>query len=102
MRTRKFRARNEIVDRGAVTKSQKKERKPTWRGKWESAISGKRLGNVRKEPLAVSVTMEHLETDAIRDKEDHRPLLHKKRRHRLTERYPQQVQAAEERALLEQ
>ena len=44
----------------------------------------------------------HLETDAIRDKKDNRPLLHQKPRHRLTGGYPQKVQAAEERALLEQ
>ena len=43
-----------------------------------------------------------LETDAIRDKEDNRRFLHQKQRHRLTGRYPQKVQAAEERALLEQ
>ena len=42
-----------------------------------------------------------LETDAIRDKKDNRPLLHQKRRHRLTGRYPQKVQEAEEKVLLE-
>ena len=35
-------------------------------------------------------------------KKDNRPLLHQKRRHRLTERYPQNVQAAEGNVLLEQ
>ena len=43
-----------------------------------------------------------LDTDAIRDKKDNRPLLHQKRKHRLMGRYRQKVQAAEERALLEQ
>ena len=71
------------------------------RGKWESAISGKQLDNVLKETHAVSVMMEHLETDAIRDKTDNHPLLHQKRRHRLTERNPQKVQVAEEKVLLE-
>ena len=33
--------------------------------------------------------VQRLETDAIRDKKDNRPLLHQKRRHRLLERYPQ-------------
>ena len=33
--------------------------------------------------------IQRLETDAIRDKKDNRPLLHQKRRHRLTGRYPQ-------------
>ena len=33
------------------------------------------------------------ETDAIRDKKNNRPLLHQKRRHRLTERHPEEIQA---------
>ena len=44
----------------------------------------------------------HLETDARWDKKDNRPLLHQKRRHTLTERYPLKVRAVEERALQEQ
>ena len=44
----------------------------------------------------------HLETDARKDKKDSRPLLHQKRRHRLTRRCPKKVQAAEERAFPEQ
>ena len=79
MRTRNFRAWSEIV-----------------------AISGKQLDNVRKKTHVVSVMIPRLETDMIRDKNDNRPLLHQTRRHRLTGRYPQKVQAAEERALLEQ
>ena len=66
MRTRNFKARNERVERGVVTKSRKGE-KSAWRGKWESAISGKQLDNVPKENYAVPVMIEHLETGAIRD-----------------------------------
>ena len=44
----------------------------------------------------------HLETDVWGDKKNNRPLLHQKRRHRLTERYAQKVQAAEEKVLQEQ
>ena len=47
-------------------------------GKWESAFSGKQLADVRNETHAVSVTIPHLETDALRDKKDNRPLLHQK------------------------
>ena len=39
--------------------------------------------------------IQRLETDAIRDEKDNRDLLHQERRHRLTERYHQKVQAAE-------
>ena len=56
----------------------------------------------RKETHVVSVMIEPLSTDAVRDKKDNRPLLHQKPRHRLTERYPQKVHAAERRAFLEQ
>ena len=65
------------------------EKKPAWIGRWENAISGKHLDSVRKETHAVSVMIPRLETDAIRDKKDNRPLLHHKRRHKLTGRYPQ-------------
>ena len=34
---------------------------------WENAVSGKQLDSVRKETHVVSVMIEHLETDAIRD-----------------------------------
>ena len=75
MRTRNFRVRNEIVERGAVTR---KGEKPAWRGKSENAISGKQLDSVRKETHAVSTIIPRLETDATRDKRDNRPLLHQK------------------------
>ena len=74
------------MEKGAVTKS---------------AISGKQSDCVRRETHVVSVMIENVETDAIKDKKDNRPLLHQKRRHGLTGRYPQKVQAGEERALLE-
>ena len=60
------------------------------------------MASARKETHAVSAMTRHLETEAIRDKKDNRPLLHRKQRHRQTERYPQNVQAAEEQAFLEQ
>ena len=41
MRTRNFRVRNEIVERGGAVTTSQKERKVTLRGKWENAISGK-------------------------------------------------------------
>ena len=48
----------------------------------ENAIGGKQLDSVRKETLEVSVMVEHLETDAIRDKKDNRLLLHQKQAQR--------------------
>ena len=57
--------------------------------------------NVRKETHVVSVMIQRLESDAIRDEKDNRPLLHQKRRHRLTERNLQKVQVAEEKVFLE-
>ena len=59
------------------------------------------MDSVREETRVVSVMIEHLETDATRDKKDNRPLLHQKRRHRLTERKRQKGQASEEKFLLE-
>ena len=60
------------------------------------------MDSVRKETHEVSVTRKHLETGAITDKKDSRLLLHQKRRHRLTERNHQEVQASEGTVLLEQ
>ena len=101
MRTRNLRAWNEKVETGTVTKSQK------WR---EVSVerSGRilppveRLDNVRKETHVVSVMIQRLETDAMRDKKDNRLLLHQKRRHRLTERSHQKVHTSEGKVLLEQ
>ena len=101
MRTPNFRAWNEIVERGAVTKSRKGREIPAWNGKWENAISGKQLDSVRKETHVVSFMIERLVTDAIRNLKDHRLLLHQKRRHRLTERNHVKVQASEWKVLLE-
>ena len=61
-----------------------------------------KLDNVRKETHVVSVMIQRLETDAIRDKKDNRLLLHQKRRHRLTERSHQKVHTSEGKVLLEQ
>ena len=55
-----------------------------------------------KETHVVSVMIPHLETDVRGDKKEKRPLLHQKRRQRLTERYPQKVQASGVKVLLEQ
>ena len=80
-----------------------KEEKPVWRGKWDNAVSGTQLDNVRKETHVISVMVERLETDAIRDEK--RTIvffLHQKRRHRSTKRNPQEVQASGEKVLLEQ
>ena len=90
------------MDRGAVTKSQKGNRRTvSVERKVGECISGKQLDGVRKETHVVSVIIEHLETDAIRDKKDSRLLLHQKRRHRLTERNHQKVQASDGKVLLE-
>ena len=61
----------------------------------ESEGKKSKLDRVRQETCVVPVMIERLETDATRDKKDNRPLLHRKHRHRLTERNPQKVQVAE-------
>ena len=55
----------------------------------------------KKEIHAVSVMIEYLETDAIRNTKDTRLFLYQQRRHRLTERNHQHVQVAEEKVLLD-
>ena len=87
MRTRSFRARNERVERGAATKSQK--------GRKDSVDHG------RKGTHAVSVMMDHLETDAIRDKKRQSSSLAPKAQTQTDEKIPSKVQEAEERAPLE-
>ena len=84
MRTRNFRVRNEVVERGSVTKSQK-ERKSTLRGKWESVFSG-RMDNVPQEIHVVLVmTQRPLAAVAkVRDQKDDRLVPHQIRRQRLT------------------
>ena len=60
----------------------------------------KQMDNVRKETHVVSAMIRHLETDArLREQKDNRTLPHHIRRPRLTERYPQKVQATEEKTL---
>ena len=83
--TRNFRVRNEVVERGAVTWSQK--RKPTLRGKWENVFIGTQMDNFQKETHVVSVMNWLRETVAeARDQKDNRPLPHQIRRSRLTAR----------------
>ena len=48
MRTRNFRVRNEIMEKGAVTKSQKKERKPTFERKVGEYYQWKAKGQCSK------------------------------------------------------
>ena len=55
MRNRNFKARNDAVERGSVTKSQKGNKGYVETGKWESVFSGKHTDNVPKETLVVSV-----------------------------------------------
>ena len=94
-RTRNFRARNVVVERGAVSKRQKREKSQRGEESGRVLVSGKQVHSVRKETHVVSVMIEHLLTDAIRDKKDNGPLLHQQPRHRQTERYPRKVPAAE-------
>ena len=42
----------------------KRGEKPSWRGKWENAISGKQLDYFQEETLVASVMSKHPETDA--------------------------------------
>ena len=96
--TRNFRARSEIVERGAVTKSQK-GRKATVRKVWEG-YQWKAIGQCSKGDSWV--TIQRLDTETIKDKQDNRPVLRQKRRRRPTEKPLNKVQAAEEKVLLEQ
>ena len=74
LRTRNFRAQNEIVERGAVTK----------RPKGRKAV----VESVQEETLVASVMSKHPGTDAARDKKNKRSLPHQKRGHRLTKSFP--------------
>ena len=76
----------------------KKERKPAFRGKWESVFSGRHMDNVPKETHVVSVmTSKPQGTVAkVRDEKDNRLLVHPTRRqNRLTARdkHPHRDQA---------
>ena len=54
MRNRNFKARNDVVERCSVIKSQKRN-KAYVGGKWASVFSGKHTDNVPKETHVVSV-----------------------------------------------
>ena len=101
MRTRTFRPRNEIVERGAVTKSQQRGEKSAWMGRWENAISERHMDNVRKDTHAVSVmTNKHKETcTVVRDEKDDGLLPHQIRRPRLTKWKALQTEGARFRAV---
>ena len=81
---------------GERSRNQESKRKESlrWWGQWENAISGKQMDSAQEETLLVSAT------EVIVDKEHNRPLFLRIRRPRLTERerYPQKVQATEEKA----
>ena len=55
VRTRNFKARNERIGTGVVTKSQKGT-KVSVTGKWENALSDKHMDSIQWETLAVSAT----------------------------------------------
>ena len=100
MRTRNFRARSEIVERGAVTKSQK-GRKASAERKMRECYQWKANGQCSKGD---SCSFSHDPASGNRSdqrQEGQSSSLHQKRRHRLTERYPQKVQTAQEKVLLE-
>ena len=70
-----------------------KERNPTWRRKWENAISGKQMDSVRKETHVASVMNVYLAADTRRsDEQDNRPLPHQIRRQRQTLKNPSKKQ----------
>ena len=73
--------------------------KSAWRGEWENAFDGEQMGKIR-EIHVVSVTNPHLEKDAREDEKNIRPLQRLKRRHRLTGRYPPNVQAVKVKTFL--
>ena len=102
MRTRNFRARNEIVKRGAVPKSHKGKKASAER-KVGECYHWKANGQCSKGD---SCSFRHDPASANRcaegQKKNKRPTLYQRRRHRPTERYPPKVQVAEGRAPLGQ
>ena len=91
-----------MVERGAVTKSQK-GRKASVERKVGECYQWKAIGQCSKGD---SCSFSHDPASGNRrhqrqEGQSSSPV-HQKRRHRLTGRYPQKVQAAEERVLLEQ
>ena len=99
MRPRNFRAWKEMVERGTVTKSHKGEKASVDR-KVGECYQWKTIGQCSKGD---SCSFSHdPATGNRRDEKDNRPLLHQERRHRLTEKCPHRIQAAEAKVLLEQ
>ena len=86
MRTRNIRVRSEVVERGAVTKSQKKRECIRREENGESVFSGRQMDNVLKETHVVSVMTELFKESCtvVRDEKDDRLLPHQIRRPRLT------------------
>ena len=102
MRTRNFRARNEIFERGAATKTPKKGRGAVVERKVGECFQWQAIGQCSRGYSCSSSHAQASERDAARDKKNRRPLPHLKRRHRLTKSYPQKVQATEARPLVDQ
>ena len=82
MRTRNFRVRNDVLERGSVTKSQKRKAHACWEESGRCVFSGRHMDNVPKETHVVSVmTHKPLATVAkVRDEKDDRssPASHSK------------------------
>ena len=86
MRTRSFRVWNEVVERGAVTKSRKRKKASVER-KVGECFQWRAHGECSKETHVVSIMNQPLETVAeFTDEMDNCPRPHQIRRPRLTER----------------
>ena len=90
MRNRNFKARNDVVERGSVTKSQKENKAHVERKVGERAFSVKHKDNVPKETPVVSVMTIYLLLEievVVRDEKDDRLHQHPiQRQNRLTEK----------------
>ena len=93
MRTRNFSVRNEVVERGSVTKSSKRKENLRREENWRVFSGGRHMDNVQKETHVVSVmTRKYEETcTMVLDEKDDCLLPHQVRRPRLTkeEKNPQ-------------
>ena len=99
MRTWNFRAQNEIVERGATSKSEE-GKKPYVERRVGECFQWKANGQCSKRAHVDSPMILHLGTDArIRQEKDNRPLLHLIQRQRLTGKNPSTDQTAEVTAL---
>ena len=94
IRTRNFRARKERIETGVLVKNHKGKNASVKRRVGE-CHQWKANGSVQEETLAVFAT------EVIVDTEDNRPLLFRRRKHRLTEKNPRKALAPREKALLE-